>query len=106
MLRFDPSKPNHIKYELSKEPKEKKKRKKSKNDGEEEEDDDEEESNKRKFRREEKEPEPVSQNKFYNVSDSLANSLRQAKEGQSSGFSLLSMFGAPSVPSGKGLFNF
>lgn len=102
MLRFDPSKPNHTKYELSREPKEKKKKKKK---GEEDEEDDaEEESNKRKFRREEKEPEPVSENKFYNVSDTLADTLKQAKEGQNSGFSLLQMFGSSNVPTGKILF--
>ncbi|XP_034236799.1 probable RNA-binding protein CG14230 [Thrips palmi] len=103
MLRFDPSKPNHVKYELSKEPKEKK-RKKKKKEGEEEDDDDdeiEEESSKRKFRREEKEPEPVSESKFYNISGTLADTLKQSKEGESSGFSLLQMFGSPSVPSEK-----
>lgn len=96
MLRFDPSKPNHLKYELSKEIKESKKKKKSKGpelETKEEEEEEEGEAVNPKVRREEKEPEPVSQNKFYSVSETLAENLRLSKEGQSSGFSLLQMFG-------------
>ncbi|XP_026286073.1 probable RNA-binding protein CG14230 [Frankliniella occidentalis] len=99
MLRFDPSKPNHSKYELTKEPHEGKKKKKSKLDKKIEDEDEEvneenDETVTSRVRREEKDPEPVSQTKFYSVSDTLADSLKLAKEGQSSGFSLLQMFGS------------
>lgn len=105
MLRFDPLKPNHLKYELSKDAKESKKKKKCKasilDKEEDEEGDNDEESSNPKVQREEKEPEPVSQNKFYSVSDTLAESLRLSKEGQSSGFSLLQMFGSSTAPPGS-----
>lgn len=107
MLRFDPLKPNHSRYELTREPQESKKKKRGKSnllEGEEVEEEDNEDSTKPKVRREEKDPEPVSQSKFYSVSDTLAESLKQAKEGQGSGFSLLQMFGSHPVSSGRVFF--
>ncbi|KAK3908642.1 putative RNA-binding protein [Frankliniella fusca] len=110
MLRFDPLKPNHSRYELTKEPQEAKRKKKSKiqkkigDDNENDQDENEDETVNLKVRREEKDPEPVSQSKFYSVSETLADSLKLAKEGQSSGFSLLQMFGSSNTsntPNGK-----
>ncbi|CAH1163914.1 unnamed protein product [Phaedon cochleariae] len=77
MLRFDPTQPEHSKYEIPKpEKKEKRKRKNSENDI----------LNEKK--QEEKDMPEVSKEVFYKVTNDLKETLEEKKE-----FSLLSMFG-------------
>lgn len=79
MLRFDPSQPEHTKYEIPKVASERKEKRKRKNS------DTEIMTEKRQ---EEKIAPEVSKEVFFSVSDNLKQTFEEKKE-----FSLLSMFG-------------
>ncbi|XP_018579304.1 probable RNA-binding protein CG14230 isoform X2 [Anoplophora glabripennis] len=79
MLRFDPTQPEHSKFELKNEAKKEKKRRKRENS---------ETDVLNEKKQEEKEVPEVSKEVFYKVTDDLKDSLKEKHE-----FSLLSMFG-------------